>query len=394
MKSWWIFVVLALLLLAWGFRESFTSYEDALKDVGQTSGYISLTPVCPVGSVINAEKTKCKFTDTTKTDVAPTCSSDTLELVGGVCRRKSGPMGGTTTGTGTSSGATGGTTSGTTSGTTAGVTAGATGASTTVTTQPPTCPSGKTPEFAFGSYTCRSVIPRECPGGFPVGTDRDPILGFNKCYKTRIGEGEMRPGVCPAGTVSNGYDVCYGGETPVCAAGYTFKVDSSLAQNGTFGTCVSNTPVGTTTGATAGATGGTTSSGTTTPATQSSTGGSSTSSYGPNSGGSSGNMKGIFGPTFTGIGDGGNVRSTDSSKTNKYPELMGGGGGKSNTNKSGVGSGIGIGIGSLTGGMSSQPGDKDLIPDPFRVSQQFSASNYSFKTDPMPFLTDFSAFSK
>ena len=275
MKSWWIFVVLALLLLAWGFRESFTSYEDALKDVGQTSGYLSLTPVCPVGSVINAEKTKCKFTDTTKLDVVPTCSSETLELVGGVCRRKSGPMGGTTTGTGNSSGATGGTTSGTTTGTTAGVTAGATG--------------------------------------------------------------------------------------------------------------------------------GTTSSGTTTPATQSSTGGSSTSSYGPNSGGSSGNMKGIFGPTFTGIGEGGNVPSTDSSTTNQYPELLGGGGSEANAKKNGAGFGIGIGsltggnLGGMGGGMggtSRQPGDMDVIPDPFRVSQLFSASNYSFKTDPMPFLTDFSAFSK
>jgi hypothetical protein len=44
------------------------------------------------------------------------------------------------------------------------------------------------------------------------------------------------------------------------------------------------------------------------------------------------------------------------------------------------------------GGSSRQPGDMDLIPDPYRVGQQFSSASYSFKTDPAPYLADFSAF--
>jgi hypothetical protein len=36
----------------------------------------------------------------------------------------------------------------------------------------------------------------------------------------------------------------------------------------------------------------------------------------------------------------------------------------------------------------------DLVQDPYRVSQQFASSSYSFKTEPVPFLTDFSAFQK
>lgn len=40
------------------------------------------------------------------------------------------------------------------------------------------------------------------------------------------------------------------------------------------------------------------------------------------------------------------------------------------------------------------PGDKDLIPDPYRVSQSYSTSTYSSKTEPVPFLSDFSKFMK
>lgn len=44
--------------------------------------------------------------------------------------------------------------------------------------------------------------------------------------------------------------------------------------------------------------------------------------------------------------------------------------------------------------FSRQPGDMDLIPDPYRVSQSYSPSSYSSKNEPVPFLTDFSAFQK
>ena len=119
----------------------------------------------------------------------------------------------------------------------------------------------------------------------------------------------------------------------------------------------------------------------------------------------------ILGPVFTSYGaplDGG----TDSYKSNQYPELLGGGD-PAARNRMGTGSGAGGGgFGmsiDLKGSMptadglgateqskffpfSRQPGDMDLIPDPYRVSQQFSSASYSFKTEPTPFLTDFSAF--
>jgi hypothetical protein len=43
---------------------------------------------------------------------------------------------------------------------------------------------------------------------------------------------------------------------------------------------------------------------------------------------------------------------------------------------------------------SRQPGDQDRIPDPYRVSQSYSPSSNSSKNEPVPFLTDFSAFLK
>jgi hypothetical protein len=44
--------------------------------------------------------------------------------------------------------------------------------------------------------------------------------------------------------------------------------------------------------------------------------------------------------------------------------------------------------------FSRMPGDMDIIPDPYRVAKTFSQSSYSSKTEPTPFLTDFSAFLK
>lgn len=138
------------------------------------------------------------------------------------------------------------------------------------------------------------------------------------------------------------------------------------------------------------------------------TGGSSTSSLGPNSGGGGSRQKQVFGPTSSGRGDGNDVVPADSSKTNKYPELLGGDGGKASTRIEGGGivnpSGTGITLPSSKSlgseedskylPFSRQPGDMELIPDPYRVSQQFSSASYSFKTEPVPFLTDFSAFQR
>jgi hypothetical protein len=110
-------------------------------------------------------------------------------------------------------------------------------------------------------------------------------------------------------------------------------------------------------------------------------------------------LKQVFGPLFTGIGEGGTI-TDDSSSRNRYPELLGGreiGVRNKNQDEKGAMPTIG-GLGGLGSSrffpFSRVPGDMEKIPDPYRVSQTFTAANYSFKTDPVPFLTDFSAFFK
>jgi hypothetical protein len=110
-------------------------------------------------------------------------------------------------------------------------------------------------------------------------------------------------------------------------------------------------------------------------------------------------LKQVFGPLYTSIGSGGLI-TDDSTKTSRYPELLGGGGnGVPNKNQDQKGSMPTLGgLGALESSrffpFSRVPGDMEKIPDPYRVSQTFTAANYSFKTDPVPFLTDFSAFFK
>jgi hypothetical protein len=141
------------------------------------------------------------------------------------------------------------------------------------------------------------------------------------------------------------------------------------------------------------------------------TGGTSVTSPAPNAGGG-GKGKGVFGPTFTSLGAavGGNTGG-DSTRTNAYPELMGGLGDQSVRTSAGIQSPSQNWLLSQSGALPSTaslgsdpnsgylpysrvPGDQDLIPDPYRLSRNFSTSSYSSKTDPVPFLTDFSAFSK
>jgi hypothetical protein len=144
------------------------------------------------------------------------------------------------------------------------------------------------------------------------------------------------------------------------------------------------------------------------------TGGSSTSEASPNAGpvGSTGKGKEIYGPVFTSLGQGDGGNGKDSSKNNKYPELLGGMGdcssvrtdqGMRNPSQSWLLSqsgslpstaSLGCDENSKYLPTSRVPGDQDLIPDPYRLSRNYSTSNYSSKTDPVPFLTDFSAFSK
>ena len=137
-------------------------------------------------------------------------------------------------------------------------------------------------------------------------------------------------------------------------------------------------------------------------------GGSSTSSFGPNSGSGTGGP--VWGPAFTSFGSLLGGSTGDSTQSTQYPMLLGGLGNAS-TRLEGAGitqpssswqlsmSGQLPSSGSLGSDANSQflpysrtPGDQDIIPDPFRVSQQFSAASYSSRPEPTPFLTDFSAF--
>jgi hypothetical protein len=43
---------------------------------------------------------------------------------------------------------------------------------------------------------------------------------------------------------------------------------------------------------------------------------------------------------------------------------------------------------------SRVPGDQDLVPNPYLQSTSYSLANNSQKTDPVPFLANFSAFQK
>jgi len=259
---------------------------------------------------------------------------------------------------------------------------GMTGSSTTEGAVEPKCPTG----FTFKDGNCKSTstttVRPSCPPGFPVDG------GDGKCFMTNAKIGASADKACPPETERSG-ETCVPIEPPpICPTGYMYQF--SFADQ--TGKCLriqttSTPPPGS--GGSAAVTRGNT------------TGGTSDTSYGPNSGA---RRKQVFGPISNGRGEGSDgVVPMDSSKTNQYPELLGGGDAKPSTRIDGVGivpptkNWQLANDGSLPSSeslKSSVPGDKDLIPDPYRVSQQFSAASYSFKTDPVPFLTDFSAFLK
>lgn len=204
--------------------------------------------------------------------------------------------------------------------------------------------------------------------------------------------------------------------TPTCESGYTISSDnstcsksgtsetktptcpqgSSFVKRGAAGVCEPSSPVAAETTSSNPATTGST------------TGGSSTSSRGSTA--TSGSGKGIWGPAFLGFGENGGPTGGDSTKTTQYPTLLGGlVGGTPSSMVPGVGvvppstpgltlpSSVSLGTDANSGYLpySRQPGDMDLIPDPYRVSSTFSTSNYSStRKEPVPFLTDFSAFMK
>jgi uncharacterized membrane protein YgcG len=123
-----------------------------------------------------------------------------------------------------------------------------------------------------------------------------------------------------------------------------------------------------------------------------------------NSGGNKGNL---WGPAYTGMGD--NAGSQLGGGVRDYPTLLGPKP-KESTMVEGAGitgpsqhqtlvtsgvlpgaAGTGSDPNSQFFGSSRVPGDRDLIPNPY---QEFTPSVGSSKTEPVPFLSDFSAFFK
>jgi hypothetical protein len=181
-------------------------------------------------------------------------------------------------------------------------------------------------------------------------------------------------------------------------AGYGARPSGTTGASGAPGVNAASTPLGA--GGSATTTGNT-------------TGGSSTSSPGPNNLlplTSSMGGRNVFGPLFTSLGKGGGPQG-DSSKTNEYPQLLGPdptpstrieGAGvvspsknytmtKDGTLPSAAQTGSNEGSQYLPN--SRVPGDQEGT-DPYRVSQTYLASRGSYKNEPVPFLTDFSAFQK
>lgn len=282
----------------------------------------------------------------------------------------------------------------------------------------PVCPAGTIQRSEDNKCVSSTVNASPiCSDGYRLdSTDK-------RCH--RIGGTEVIDPTCPSGYEYNKSAMKCDTRPvdPTCPGGYTYKDGKCQASASSSGSSSgSNTtppmpsgseplaPLPQSTPAPAAGS----SSPATGPTAATTTGGSSTSSWGPTTGGSANRIRQVFGPQFTGTGGdlNGNQKPTDSSKTNVYPELLGG---IMDTSSRIPGAGITepsknwklTQDGSLPNSISMasdeksryfpysrMPGDMDIIPDPYRVAQTFSASSYSSKTEPVPFLTDFSAFQK
>jgi hypothetical protein len=106
----------------------------------------------------------------------------------------------------------------------------------------------------------------------------------------------------------------------------------------------------------------------------------------------------VWGPPFSGLGSPRDLSGGNGDGGDGYPSLLGPPpqGDKYWSDRGRMPSSGSLGSDALSGFLpfSRQPGDMDLIPDPYRVSQSYSPSSYSSKNEPVPFLTDFSAFLK
>jgi hypothetical protein len=239
----------------------------------------------------------------------------------------------------------------------------------------PVCPGGKILNEANKCVGEVTAAP-QCPTGYESYV---PSAGsLMQCR--REGGTETIPPTCPA---DYSYNATIGQcETtpvdPICPGGYQYRETKCMKRR-------------------------------TAPSTT--TGGASTTTRGPTSGGG-GRLRQVFGPVFTERGNAVGGDGGDSSQTNIYPELLGG---RIDTSSRIPGAGVvppsknwtlanngSLPTSSSLGSdelaryfpFSRMPGDMDVIPDPYRVAKTFSQASYSSKTEPTPFLTDFSAFQK
>lgn len=257
-------------------------------------------------------------------------------------------------------------------------------------------------------------------------TLRERFTSYEEALRDVGQTGGTTSPTCPSGTtLSPDSKTCMKGteSTPAqCSAGY------DLVKRGTNWTCVSKTPTPPPppTPTTPQTPGRTTEPQVDRPASEpgvpgsagvgavtgTDTGGTSGMSFGPTSQSKMLGQK-VWGPASKGLGEttAASPAAGDSSKSTPYPVLLGGETGKSSTRIEGVGivppsfSGLSSTLppSKVLGTednarflpFSREPGDQDLIPDPYRLAKNYSTSSYSMsKTDPVPFLTDFSAFYK
>lgn len=412
----WIVVLALLLLFGLIFREHFESefprfskYVDALADVRQKTGYV--LPTCDAGYTLSSNKDSCEKTksDGTKEKKQPNCPAGTTYAF----RETEGNCEPNDTETPSE------------------------------TMIDPDCPVGYTFNRDSGSCEQRNsdgVVFRTsgtCPDG-------NRVNDVGRC--TVYGDGESSTesdnATCPDGyTVafvrhSSGSmkEQCEKTSTPTCPTGYT-NVSGMCTKSGSASvspTCAEGTLTengqkckdvkektsssGTTSYGGRGnrdrevdkPTGGSWSG--------SLGGGSSGNLIGPTSGGVGARGKKIWGPVFVGLGQS-SSEGGDSTKSNTYPGLLGGMMGKqsaridevgiTSTSQPGLTSsgGFGLDLGVLPSSSSlgtdanarflpfaRQPGDTDFSADPYRLAKSYSTKNYSPQPEPVPFLTDFSAF--
>lgn len=107
----------------------------------------------------------------------------------------------------------------------------------------------------------------------------------------------------------------------------------------------------------------------------------------------------IYGPQFAEYGaPASSMDGSSAGRSGDYPELLGGRESVYQSAAAQTGptlpssSSLGADTGSMFFPFSRTPGDMDILGDPFRAMNNFSLASYTPKTDPVPFLPDFSAF--